>query len=75
VQLLVFEDGAHAAPTLFHTRTAKFEYRAISQFAAWALAKAQGIESSGTGFPVDTLFFTQIPSSLVNHEKSRRAEK
>jgi hypothetical protein len=49
VQLLVFDNGAHAAPTLGHTRGAKFEYRAISQFAAWALDRAQGVESVEVG--------------------------
>jgi len=50
VQLLIFEDGAHAAPTLGHTRGAKFEYRAISQFSAWALAKAQAWRRRGLDF-------------------------
>lgn len=44
VQLLVFDDGPHAAPTLGHIDVAKFQYRAISQFAAWALARAQNAE-------------------------------
>ena len=41
VQLLVFDDCPHAAPTLGHTRGAKYQYRSIAQFAAWALAGAQ----------------------------------
>lgn len=44
VQLLVFDDGPHAAPTLGHIDVAKFQYRALSQFAAWALARAQNTE-------------------------------
>lgn len=44
VQLLVFDDGPHAAPTLGHVDVAKFQYRAVSQFAAWALARAQNAE-------------------------------
>jgi hypothetical protein len=44
VQLLIFDDTPHAASTLMHTEPAMFEYRAVSQFAAWALAKAQGVE-------------------------------
>lgn len=44
VQLLVFDDGPHAAPTLGHIDVAKFQYRAVSQFAAWALARAQNTE-------------------------------
>lgn len=41
VELLVFDDGPHAAPTLGHIDVAKHQYRSVSQFAAWALAKAQ----------------------------------
>jgi acetyl esterase/lipase len=41
VQLLSFDDAGHAMPTLGHTNIAKHQYRAISQFAAWALANAQ----------------------------------
>lgn len=43
VELLVFDDGPHAAPTLGHIDIAKYQYRAVSQFAAWALARAQGV--------------------------------
>lgn len=43
VELLVFDDGPHAAPTLGHINIAKHQYRAVSQFAAWALARAQGV--------------------------------
>lgn len=43
VELLVFDDGPHAAPTLGHIDIAKHQYRAVSQFAAWALARAQGV--------------------------------
>lgn len=69
VQLLIFDDGAHAAPTLGHTRGAKFEYRAISQFAGWALAKAQGVENSGTGLLVNP------PSQLPNFSNYLLANK
>lgn len=44
VQLLVFDHGAHAQPTLGHTNIAKHQYRAVAQFAAWALAKAQKVD-------------------------------
>lgn len=44
VELLVFDDGPHAAPTLGHIDIAKHQYRAVSQFAAWALARAQGAD-------------------------------
>ena len=46
VQLQVWDDLCHVAPTLSFTRPAKYMYRAVAQFGAWALAKAQhrGIE-------------------------------
>lgn len=44
VELLIFDDGPHAAPTLGHIDVAKFQYRAIAQFAATALARAQNTE-------------------------------
>ncbi|OAA70245.1 alpha/beta hydrolase fold-3 [Cordyceps fumosorosea ARSEF 2679] len=46
VQLQVWEDLCHVAPTLSFTKPAKFMYRSIAQFGAWLLARAQhrGIE-------------------------------
>lgn len=44
VQLLVFDDGAHAMPTLGYVDIAKFQYRATARFFAWALARAQNTE-------------------------------
>lgn len=41
VQLQVWEDLCHVAPTLSFTRPAKFMFRSIAQFGAWALARAQ----------------------------------
>ncbi|GLB09928.1 hypothetical protein AtubIFM57258_005860 [Aspergillus tubingensis] len=41
VQLQVWDDLCHVAPTLSFTRPAKYMYRAIAQFGAWALACAQ----------------------------------
>jgi acetyl esterase/lipase len=41
VQLQVWDDLCHVAPTLSFTRPAKFMYRSIAQFGAWVLAKAQ----------------------------------
>ncbi|KAL8728093.1 MAG: hypothetical protein Q9166_005618 [cf. Caloplaca sp. 2 TL-2023] len=41
VQLQVWDDLCHVAPTLSFTRPAKFMYRSIAQFGAWALAKAR----------------------------------
>lgn len=44
VQLQVWDDLCHAAPTLSFTRPAKFMYRSIAQFGAWVLARAQKTE-------------------------------
>ena len=46
VQLQVWDDLCHVAPTLSFTRPAKYMYRSVAQFGAWALARAQktGIE-------------------------------
>ena len=41
VQLQVWDDLCHVAPTLSFTRPAKYMFRSIAQFGAWALAKAQ----------------------------------
>lgn len=46
VQLQVWDDLCHVTPTLSFTRPAKFMYRSVAQFGAWALSRAQkrGIE-------------------------------
>ncbi|KAI1443807.1 alpha/beta-hydrolase [Annulohypoxylon stygium] len=44
VQLQVWDDLCHVAPTLSFTRPAKYMYRSIAQFGAWALARAQKTE-------------------------------
>lgn len=41
VQLQVWEDLCHVTPTLSFTRPAKFMYRSVAQFGAWALSRAQ----------------------------------
>ncbi|KAJ4376389.1 hypothetical protein N0V83_001672 [Neocucurbitaria cava] len=41
VQLQVWDDLCHVCPTLSFTRPAKYMYRSIAQFGAWALARAQ----------------------------------
>ncbi|KAK5129867.1 hypothetical protein LTR08_002744 [Meristemomyces frigidus] len=46
VQLQVWDDLCHVPHTLSFTRPAKYMYRSVAQFGAWALARAQhrGIE-------------------------------
>lgn len=41
VQLQVWDNMCHVAPTLSFTRPAKYMFRTISQFGSWALARAQ----------------------------------
>jgi hypothetical protein len=72
VQLLIFEDGTHAAPTLGHTRGAKYEYRAISQFAAWALAKAQGVDVMNVGSELVSIAFPTLKEMIVDEAKDER---
>jgi hypothetical protein len=42
VQVQLWEDMCHVGHTLSFTRPAKFMYRSVAQFGAWALAHAQG---------------------------------
>ncbi|KAJ5666646.1 hypothetical protein N7462_011055 [Penicillium macrosclerotiorum] len=44
VQLQVWDNLCHVAPTLSFTRPAKYMFRSISQFGSWALARAQETE-------------------------------
>lgn len=44
VQLQVWDDLCHVAPTLSWTRPAKCMFRSIAQFGAWALARAQNTQ-------------------------------
>ncbi|KAL4874091.1 hypothetical protein BDV12DRAFT_159003 [Aspergillus spectabilis] len=41
VQLQVWDDLCHVAPILSFTRPAKYMFRSVAQFGAWALARAQ----------------------------------
>lgn len=72
VELLVFDDGPHAAPTLGHIDIAKHQYRAISQFAAWALARAQNvdieIEDYSDEYITTTTTPSPVPPTLYNSE-------
>ncbi|KAJ5907367.1 Alpha/beta hydrolase fold-3 [Penicillium taxi] len=44
VQLQVWDNLCHVAPTLSFTRPAKYMFRSISQFGSWALSRAQNVE-------------------------------
>lgn len=68
VQLQVWDDLCHVAPTLSFTRPAKFMYRSVAQFSAWALARAQNTE-------IDILFdddISVISSSASDSQGSGR---
>jgi len=70
VQLQVWDDLCHVAPTLSFTRPAKYMYRSIAQFGAWALARAQHTEieipdddevsTTSAGSDTDTESISQI---------------
>ncbi len=66
VQLQVWDDLCHVAPTLSFTRPAKYMYRSIAQFGAWALARAQqtGVEitdgDSSSGSDTDAESISEI---------------
>lgn len=68
VQLQVWDDLCHVAPTLSFTRPAKYMYRSIAQFGAWALARAQN-----TGIDIldddDISIISQSGSDNDAHEK------
>ena len=46
VQLQIWDDLCHVTPALSFTKPAKYMYRSIAQFGAWALAQAQKTEIS-----------------------------
>ncbi|KAM7224192.1 monoterpene epsilon-lactone hydrolase [Rhypophila decipiens] len=73
VHLQVWDGLCHVGPTLSFTSPAKYQYRAISQFGAWALAHAQKTE-------IDILdddaisFISSRSSSSSSSSESERAE-
>ncbi|KAI4166838.1 MAG: hypothetical protein LQ343_007716 [Gyalolechia ehrenbergii] len=86
VQLQVWDDLCHVAPTLSFTRPAKFMYRSIAQFGAWALAKAQrtdieimdddelSVISSGSNTDSDTSSELKKPKQEVSAVKDGVAQ-
>ncbi|KAI8631086.1 alpha/beta-hydrolase [Xylariaceae sp. FL1651] len=71
VQLQIWDDLCHVAPTLSFTRPAKYMFRSIAQFGAWALARAQktGIEI------MDDDQISVISSSSDSEETAASAKK
>ena len=77
VQVQLWEDMCHVGHTLSFTRPAKFMYRSVAQFGAWALAHAQG---RAIDIPVDDFSDTDSVSSEEDAEvgddaKSRKSKK
>ena len=74
VQLQVWDDLCHVAPTLSFTRPAKHMYRSIAQFGAWALARAQ--ETSIDILDDDDVSFVSTDSeSEQDREKQAKKDK
>ncbi|OKL61444.1 hypothetical protein UA08_03271 [Talaromyces atroroseus] len=73
VQLQVWEDLCHVAPTLGWTRPAKFMYRSIAQFGAWALAHAQHKEIDIPEDDVSSISSGSSSASDNNQERNPTA--
>lgn len=74
VQLQVWDDLCHVAPTLSFTRPAKHMYRSIAQFGAWTLARAQ--KTSIDILDDDDISFvsTDSDNSSANGKQPKRAK-
>lgn len=74
VQLQVWDDLCHVAPTLSFTPPAKHMYRAIAQFGTWALARAQessiGVRSED---PISGISSCNTESVIEPHPSVGRA--
>jgi acetyl esterase/lipase len=73
VQLQVWDDLCHVAPTLSFTRPAKHMYRSVAQFGAWALARAQ--KTSIDILDDDDISFVSTDSESGENEKKEKKEK
>ncbi|KAF1925887.1 alpha/beta-hydrolase [Didymella exigua CBS 183.55] len=73
VQLQVWDDLCHVAPTLSFTRPAKHMYRSIAQFGAWALARAQ--ETYIDILDDDDISFVSTDSESADNEKTSKKYK
>lgn len=71
VQLQVWDNLCHVAPTLSFTRPAKYMFRAISQFGSWALARAQNSEIE----IIDDADISPISSSGTETDESHTAKQ
>ncbi|EFQ30247.1 hypothetical protein CGRA01v4_00356 [Colletotrichum graminicola] len=74
VQLQVWDDLCHVAPTLSFTRPAKHMYRAAAQFGAWALARAQQTEIEATDSNDDISDISSSASDADNAQPEQTEE-
>lgn len=75
VQLQVWDDLCHVAPTLSFTRPAKHMYRSIAQFGAWALARAQHTAIDILDDDDISFVSTDSGSSSEDAEQSKKEKK
>lgn len=75
VQLQVWEDLCHVAPTLSFTRPAKYMYRSIAQFGAWALARAQETSIELTDDDNISIISTDSNSSSADSVKKEKLKQ
>ena len=75
VQLQVWEDLCHVAPTLSFTRPAKFMYRSVAQFGAWTLARAQSTSIEITDDDDISMISSDSRSSESDSNDSVAAQK
>lgn len=66
VQLQVWDDLCHVPQTLSFTRPAKYMYRSVAQFGAWALARAQ---HKGIEIPDDAVSIISNGSESIRDER------
>jgi acetyl esterase/lipase len=70
VQVQLWEDMCHVGHTLSFTRPAKFMYRSVAQFGAWALAHAQG---RSIDIPIDDQSDTDSVSSQEESDEGKKS--
>ncbi|KAI1387260.1 alpha/beta-hydrolase [Hypoxylon trugodes] len=75
VQLQVWDDLCHVAPTLSFTRPAKFMYRSVAQFGAWALARAQNTEIEILDDDSISVISSSSSSSESDRDHAKKAVK
>ena len=71
VQLQVWDDLCHVAPTLSFTRPAKYMYRSVAQFSAWALARAQNTSIMIPDDNASVISFSQSDSTSEGQDPSQ----